>query len=98
LSKKHTRRFADTSKLQHILWRWSSRFRFGGCSQFALQLLNGRQAPFQLFGKAFSQPVFGDADGLVDVPERVFGDEPFPGSAQDDADAGLVNWMAQEVV
>jgi hypothetical protein len=42
-----------------------------------------RQTSLQHFGKTFSEPVFGYADGRVDVTERVFGDNPVIRPAKD---------------
>ena len=66
--------------------RLSWGFLFGCRPQFILQFLNGGQASLQFFGKTFGQRVFGYANGLVDVTERVFGNESFPGPAKDDPD------------
>jgi len=71
---------------------------FGGRPQFTLQFFNCRQASLQLFWEAFGEPVFGYADGLVDIAERVFGDKPVVRLAKDEADAGLVVGMPQKVV
>jgi hypothetical protein len=52
----------------------------------------------QFLGKAFGQPVFGYADGLVDVPKRVFRDEPLLGLAENNANAGLIISTSQQIV
>lgn len=63
--------------------------------QFFLDFLDGRQIAAERFGQGldeFRLPL-GDADGLGDVAQRVFGNHAVARLAEQQADGGLVVWV-----
>jgi hypothetical protein len=71
-----------------------------GGLQLGFQLGDGRQAPLEIGGEGFDQAgdVGGYPDRLGDVAQGILGDGLAAGLAQDNADAGLVVGMAEQVI
>ena len=63
--------------------------------QLRLDCLNTRQAGGETGGEGAGEFVVGYADGLVDVFERVFGEDAVFGLAEDQADGGGIAGMAE---
>ena len=58
--------------------------------QLGLDLLDAGQAGIERLWQGADELVFGHANGLVDPGEGLFGDEPVPGSAEQQANGWLV--------
>ena len=68
-------------------------------SKFRFKFIERRQASLKLVREGLKETVLGHADGLAHVAQGVLDNEPvLTALAQDDADAGLVAGVAQQVV
>jgi hypothetical protein len=63
-----------------------------------LELLDAREVRFELCGQRLHQLILRDADRLVDVAERVLGDDAVVGLAEQEADRRVVVLVAQQLV